>query len=313
VVLSLLVCLPLGVLIGLIWLGGNHFPRVVCAALAVGLGSAAVLSLARNKGWFIRLGCFGVGLVVAGLVWLYVPTTGGINLWSAYRELGDLRALPAGDATRYVDSKARRQELVQEFATFRDDVEAAEQEWGRRTAEAAVREAEGLLERDPDQASAGLRQAAALLSRTGHHPVAQAQLQDARRQAVLARLKQAEAELEGLLAGGRLVAVAAAGRRRAADLQGEAEATGVQDEVRGRLLDPRRRAVRARLEAARRETAALLKQDRFHAVAAAGERLWQDMGDEAKAVGMADELRRFRQGCGVFGDLARQAKKADPK
>jgi hypothetical protein len=48
-------------------------------------------------------------------------------------------------------------------------------------------------------------------------------------------------------------------------------------------------------------------------VAAAGERLWQDMGDEARAVGMADELQRFRQGCGVFGDLARQANKPDPK
>jgi hypothetical protein len=298
---------------GLAWLGMNHVPRVFLAALAVGLGSAAGLSLARNRRWAVRLGWFGGGLVVAGLVWLFVPTTGGINLWSAYRGLDELRALPPREFTRYVDGGAQREELVREFPTFADDVRAAEREWARRSADEAVREAEGLLAGDPDQASAGLQQAAVLLGWAGHHAVAQTQLQDARRKAVLARLQKAEAEMEADLARGQPGAVAATGRRWAAELQGEAEACGAWDEVRGRLQDLRRRAVQARLEAARRETAGLLKQDRFQAVAAAGERLWQDMGDEAKAVGMADELQRFRQGCGVFGDLARQAKKPDPK
>jgi hypothetical protein len=303
----------LGVLIGLIWLGVNHFPRVVCAALAVWLGSAAGLSLARKKGWLIRLGCIGGGLVVAGLVWLFVPTTGGINLWSAYRELADLQALPTGEFGRYGAGMARREEMVREFPTLEGDVRAAEGEWARRSADEAVREAEGLLEGDPDRASAVLRQAEARLSAAGHHAVARARLQDVRRKAVLERLTKAEAEMEGQLARGQPGAVAATGRAHAAALGGEAEAVGVQDEVRQRLLELRHRAARARLEAARRETAALLKRDRFQAVAAAGERLWQDMGEEARAVGMADELQQFRQGCGVFGDLARQANKPDPE
>jgi hypothetical protein len=142
---------------------------------------------------------------------------------------------------------------------------------------------------------------------------ARRQLADVRTRALRSRLKAAEERLGATLARGEYTVVADGARDAAAELGAEAKVVGLEGEVRDRLRAVRRQAVRACLEAARHEVAALLARDRFQAIAALGERLGKVMREEAEAVGEAGELEQLRQGCAVLGELARPAGRADPK
>ncbi len=94
------VLVPLG-LAGLGWLGGTHLPRVVVTLLTVAVGFTTGLSLAHRRSWYVRLGWMAVGLALAALSGWFVPTTRGVNLWSAYQRVDELHALSAGDVAGY--------------------------------------------------------------------------------------------------------------------------------------------------------------------------------------------------------------------
>jgi hypothetical protein len=138
-------------------------------------------------------------------------------------------------------------------------------------------------------------------------------LTELRARAVQVRLKAAEERLGPAAARGEYTAVRDGARKADAELAGEAKVAGVGAEVSARLWAVRRQAVRACLDAARREVATLLAKDRFQAIAALGERLGNVLRQEAEAVGSGGDLDQFRQACQTFGDLARQAGRADPK
>jgi hypothetical protein len=137
-------------------------------------------------------------------------------------------------------------------------------------------------------------------------------LQEIRKQSLTAWSEQAARQLADLLAKGKLIEVAREGARSMNELNDEATALA-NPQALERLREVRGKALRARLEAARREALALVKQDRNQAAEQLGLRTEEELGDEARAVGAESEVVAFRKTCEVFGDLARKAKKSDPK
>ena len=173
-------------LLGLGYLGGTHLPRVFTALLAIATGFILGISVLHRRSWYVRLGGIASGLALAGLAGWVVPTVRGVSLWSAYRQVDELRALPAGDVAGYVNGAAARKELVSEFPTFAEDVTAAEQGWLRRTVDAAIEDADQKLETDPDKAVAELHQLNTALARLEHYTLVQKELEAARQRALRA-------------------------------------------------------------------------------------------------------------------------------
>ena len=68
--------------------------------------------------------------------WWFMPTTEGINLWSARQEsqliVNELTGLPQGDVTCYLRGRLARK-LVAEFPSCRQQVQKAERDWIERT------------------------------------------------------------------------------------------------------------------------------------------------------------------------------------
>jgi hypothetical protein len=310
IVLTMFFALGVLGLVGLGGLGGTHLPRVFFALLAVAIGCTVGISMARRRSWFARLGWMASGLALAGLAGWFVPTTKGVNLWSAYRQVDQLRSLPAGDTAGYSRGVQARKAMVSEFPTFAEDVAAAEHAWFRRTVDTAIETADRHLESEPHKALRGLHQLNAELARLEHYGIVKAELEAAHKRVVQACLQAAMEEIEDLLGKKQFAVVAQRGAFWAEELAG---APDQQVELRERLLPKRRQALAARLEAARKEITDLLHQDRFRAIAKTGAKLAKELGDEAKEVGMADDLDRLCAGCALFGDLARQANKPDPR
>jgi hypothetical protein len=182
-IVGMVFVLGIMVLIGMGWLGGTHLPRVAVALLAVGAGFTVGISVARRQGWSVRLGWMAAGLALAGLSGWFVPTTGGVNLWSAYRQMDELRALPAGDVAGYLRGAAERKQIVAEFPAFAEDVTEAESAWVRRTADAAIEKADRLLETDAHAALGDLVSVNAALSPLEHYPKVRTDMESALRRA----------------------------------------------------------------------------------------------------------------------------------
>jgi hypothetical protein len=194
VVLGMLFVLGTLGLVGLGYLGGTHLPRVFIGLLAIAAGFILGISVLHRRNWYVRLGGIASGLALAGLAGWFVPTVRGVSLWSAYRQVDELRALPAGDVAGYVNGTAARKELVSEFPTFAEDVTAAEQAWLRRTADAAIEDADRKLETDPDKALANLQQLNTALARLEHYALVRKELEAAQQRALRAAPDAREAE-----------------------------------------------------------------------------------------------------------------------
>jgi hypothetical protein len=271
-------------------LGGEHFPRVVFACLAAGVGWAAGVSLARRRPGHVRLAWVAGGLMAAVAARWFLPTTEGVSLWEASRVAAQVEALPAGDVEGYTAGAARRQAAQRSFPEYAGEIGAAERDWTRRTIDQGMAEADGRLADDPARAAADLR---ALAMALGHQLPQNLppELRAARRRAVLAWARVAQAELEALFARGEYAAVATAAARHQADLLPHARELDAGGEVAG-LLDPvRERAVRARLAAAEKELKAACGRGEFTAVAEGGREAEAQLRGEAEAVGIAAEVR----------------------
>jgi hypothetical protein len=138
-------------------------------------------------------------------------------------------------------------------------------------------------------------------------------LRPVRRRALKEQVANGRRELEELLAGGKLAAVAERGAKLQAGLEGEAGAAGAPAGWKDPLLVVRRQALKARLDLARKEALALLAADRYQAMAAAGKKAAEELADEARAVGAHAEVEQFNKVCQAYAALAAQAGKADPE
>lgn len=171
------------------WQGETHFFRVIVTLLAVAVALVGVW----RRNWSTSLKWMAVSLALAGLSAWFVPTLRGVNLWSAYRRVEELRSLPAGDVAAYQRGAAARQTLVEEFPSFAADVRAAEQAWLRRTVDEAIENADRQSKNDPHEALAHLRQLGKDLSaELGHNATVKNELESARQRVLQACLKVAQ-------------------------------------------------------------------------------------------------------------------------
>lgn len=181
VVLGMLFALSALGLWGLAWLGDSHLPRVFVTLLAAAAGFICGISLARRRTWFVRLGWMAGGLALAALAGWFVPTTRGVNLWSAYQQVDELRALPAGDVSAYKRGGPYRKQVVSEFPTFAEDIAAAERGWLRRTVDAAIEDADRKMPNHPGVALADLHQWSKELSQLDHYGIVKDDLEAAQK------------------------------------------------------------------------------------------------------------------------------------
>lgn len=191
VLVPLIFLLGLLVVLGLSWLGGDHFWRITVTLAAVGAGFIVAFSLPSERGWHVRLGWLAAGLALAALSAWFVPTLHGISLWSAYARVEELRTLPLGDMDEYRRDAPARRMLVEAFPSFASDVSAAELAWVRRTVDEAIENADRRLEVDPHTALSDLHRVNAELSRLDQYVSVRNELQAAEQRAAQACVKVA--------------------------------------------------------------------------------------------------------------------------
>jgi hypothetical protein len=134
-----------------------------------------------------------------------------------------------------------------------------------------------------------------------------------REKAFRRRMLLARKTLDELFAKKDYVAVASRGKQLQSTLEGEAGVVGASGDLTKTLAEVRRKALKERLEQARKEALTLLAKDRYQAAGEVGERAVKEMGEEADAVASRAELDRFRDSCRVFADLAKKANIEDKK
>jgi hypothetical protein len=279
-----------------------HLPRILAALAAVGAGWGVSVSLARRRPMPVRLGWIGAGVLAALAVRWFVPTVHGVSLWEAGGLAAETEAIPAGDVVGYTAGARHRKAAVSDYA---GEIKAADRAWMRRTADAAIASSRERIERDPAQASHDLHLLAGSLERLDHWAEVRDDLRAVRRKALHACVQRLEKECEALIARGEFTAVSQHSEKALAEWSNEARQLGLQDEGRPQVLNVRRKAVLAALDAARREVMPLLARDRFGAVAALGEQLAHVLAEEARLVGAAADLEQFRLACEAFGELAK--------
>lgn len=297
----------------LAWQGVPHVSRVFAALSVFEVGLIGGLLLARKRHWLIRLACVGAGLAGVVLVWLYVPTTGGLSFMDAQDLLAEARGIPAGEVDSFLQTRPRREKLVAQYPTLKPEVDQIEQAWFTQTADLAVAKADALLPTDPGTAAAQLRQLDNQIRPVRNYALVRDRLQEARGRAVRAQMKAFIGNAKAQAAKGRFAEVKGLTGQPALVLLRDAQELDILPEVSAGLMDTRRHIVRLRLDAARREVRTLLRANQFAAVAARGEQLDREVGDEAMDVGLGPELKQFRTACEVFGILARQAGGKAPK
>jgi hypothetical protein len=91
------------------------------------------------------------------------------------------------------------------------------------------------------------------------------------------------------------------------------EELGKFPDLQRRILDGRRQAVQASLETTRQDVRSRIAADRFQEAANRADHLVRELGEEAQAVGLQEEIVKFRDSYRFLADLARQAGKQDPK
>jgi hypothetical protein len=171
------------------WLRDTHVLRF----MALGASTTVLVGMVfdSSRSWYRRLTWMGAALALAGIAAWFMPTLHGVNLWSAYRQIEALRALPAGDMAAYQRGAPARRILVEEFPSFAADVAAAEQAWLRRTVDEAIERADRQLEVDPHGALADLHRLSAELTPLEHYTSVRNELDAARRRALQACVKTA--------------------------------------------------------------------------------------------------------------------------
>jgi hypothetical protein len=164
--------------------------------------------------------------------------------------LAELRELPPGEVSRFLEGRAKRRELAPEGSPQAGSVVEAETAWLEKTVEAALDDARALLKKDdPGKALATL---------TGL----------IRKLALAESFKDADARVRKLS----------------------------------------RRAVVACLEAAGQTVRPLLLGKQYEEASRVANRLEEDLGDPARAVGLGQELRDFQAAQAYLATLARRAR-----
>jgi hypothetical protein len=272
--------------------GATHVSRVATAVLALWLGLLLAWPLGRRRRWYTRLAVAVAGLVGAVACWLWVPTTGGINLWRAEQVVARVRSLPAGDLAAYTAEAAERNRVSSEFGRRRGDIRAAERSWMMRTVTAEMFQAESERLRDPAAAQARLQKVNAAFRRSEHYNQVHSMLFQARRNTLDSRLSRLDADLRDLTRKGEFTAVARRAREAQQELFAEAQELSMEDGLHQRIAEIRIRNLRAHIAAATVRLDALAREQRYAEVAATGRRLVAELQPEAHKLNLEGDLGR---------------------
>jgi hypothetical protein len=270
--------------------GGNHITRVGAAFGCVWLGCLIGLRLTRERRWYVRTGFVLAGLGGAAACWLFVPTTGGVSWMEAERRLAEVRALPVGDLDRFRRTAQQRKKLAAEFPRLKADIQEAERSWVRQTAARGIQQADAKRANDPAEALRMLGRLDAELRGSEDHRQVGRLLEDARRRAMQARIDRGEAELVARVNKKQYAAVAGAGARLLAEVDADASALGMLDDVRRRVQAVRLRAARAHLAQIEGRLKDLCERRRYAEVATEVGRLAGELRGEAAALNIAPEV-----------------------
>jgi hypothetical protein len=270
--------------------GGNHVSRVGAAFLAVWLGLLLAWPVGRGWRWYARLGLLAVGLVGAVACWMWVPTTGGVNLWHAQAVLERTRNLPPGDLTAYANGTNERNEVSREFSRMRNDLRNAESVWYGNTVNTELNQAERERGTDPVAALARLKKLDSVLTGSEHYRQYSGRIHQARRSAMESRLTQLVADLEALTRKGQFSAVTRQAKKAQQDLQLEAQMLSLDSLLKDRLTAVRQGNLRAQIEAAHTALTQLARAGKHIQVGDDGRRLTADLLPEAVVLGLQNEV-----------------------
>lgn len=331
---------------GLVWcavLPDGHYPRVLGVLGALWFGCWLALSLCRRQDWHVRGYGLALGIGLSTAAWWFMPTTSGQSLWTAQEEckrrIADLEAAPAGNIAAFRQGELDRKDLVVQFPELYEQVEQAEREWVKRS--------EPIWIEDLTRVPVGDLTAFVELRRS-YEPF----LSDPLRRAEESWFERSfEDILPGEYAAARKVrdvaqtcqdwsattagaeerwvnrTIAAALKANVQSLRDDPEAAsrdlqqsartlvdyGAFAAAQERLLVARRQALLGRLELARRQGRTLLIDDHYQAALSAAVQFEKDCSAEAQAVGVNDELIKFRAANAFLVELAQRANKVDSK
>jgi hypothetical protein len=116
----------------------QHWPRLLSILLILALAALIGRDTSRRRGWRFSLGWAAAILGGVVLAWVLVPTTTGLNLWTAWRETEqrqrELATLPVENLADYRNElkSPRRATVLAQFPECALRVEKAESAWGQR-------------------------------------------------------------------------------------------------------------------------------------------------------------------------------------
>jgi hypothetical protein len=224
---------------------------------------------------------------------------------TADHRMKQMDELPATGFDIYINGREVHQQLINlGSAQLAAQVQRAEQNWAARTADRQVAELQALLPGDLAGLKAGCPARVQLAQLFPEH---RTRLHEAERAWGERTAAAAVAKADELLKTDPAAASAQL-RQTAQDLAALGENAAAQKQ----LLAGRKRALAACLDDARRQTRALVKENRFQAAAQAAKGLEETLGGEAAAVGLGPELSNFHASCQFLAALARSAGKPDP-
>jgi len=320
-------------------LPAGHDLRLLSSLGFLAVGLVLALAVARKQSWLVRLFLLLIALAAADACWWFVPTAKGLSLWTA-RQVSDktveeLNALAACATVQFRQGQPARKDLLAQFPAFAPAIHEAEKAWRERSIvqwhvelkklpAGKFADFENLRQAYLDFSETRLEKAElAWLERT-YQRIAAGDFTQARRARAVVRAgeswsRKAQA-LEEIWAG-RTVHAAIADAKRSLKEKPDKTSLHLQDVARDlaglnsyvglqkHLLGARRQAALAWLEAARGSGLALVKDNRFQDAAAAAQRLADQLGLEAKTVGIEDQVTTFSESYRFLADLDRQAGK----
>lgn len=321
-------------------LPASHFPRVLGAMLLTGVGLVAGVGVARRK--WVRVLCLGAALALAVLVWFFMPTTRGMNWWTARHEthrLADMvNALPDCDVAAFLAGRDDRDRFMSHFPEFRAPVQEAVDAWQQRSVSQWQVELERLdvadlpsfqqlrerydpffdsrleefeiawLDRAWGKIPAGDFQAVQKVRALSRSSDAWVQYTRGWEATWADRTAQAAiAQTEPLLAVNPALASARL-RQTTLDLRNL-----MQPGTLNRLLAARRRAYLNHWDKVRNRVREDILAERYQAAARNAKQFQAETFDEAKLHGVDAEVVGFQKSCDFWPALARVANKPDPK
>jgi hypothetical protein len=314
------VLLTVGCLLALLFV----LPQLALGGLALVLAWLVARTVTKKgktgaaRRWVLTLCAVG-GLLAAAAAWAFVPNRWGQwSVWGGYRACSSqvtfINGLAADDIAGFAADQSIRHALAVQFPRLRPSLSDAEHAWFNRSAKELWRELDAVPAEDaPGLAVNHRRQkllrAVAAGSIDGVFPQYAADLFNETEASWATRATDMLVKVDPFLSNDPLKM--SQSLRELVDDLNECRCDK-KSALLQRLTAPREQAVRASLDAARRDVVELIRQDRYQAAKSLADRLNEQLVAEATAAKLDDDLIQFCQSCGFLAELQERAGSRDP-